>query len=209
MQSSSATSRCNPMKRVAQILVLVFLPLTVLGQRGFQLIHTTDQIKIYRPVLEDGYITYDASLTLNSTSVGDVKKVLQNFEAHPQWMYRIMESRKLEDNGKRILLYQVSRSNWPFKNRDYILQVDVLQDDTERYRLRFTARPKFRPENPKYVRIQTFTGEWDVVREGNKVRIGMFTSFRPEVNFPKTFFRTLSKRIPLATFKNLRERLQP
>ena len=191
------------------IIALLILPAVLSGQRGFQLIHAKDQIKIYRPPLADGFITYDASMTLEGTKVADVRQILENFEAHPRWMYRILESRKLEDKGDRILLYQVSKSNWPFKNRDYILQVDVIQDDTKRYRLRFTARPDFRPEDPKYVRIQSFTGEWDVVQEGKQVRIAMFTSFRPEVNFPKTFFRTLSKRIPLATFKNLRQRLQP
>ena len=196
--------------KIRTVLVLVsIVPMLMWGQRGFQLVHTTDQIKIYRPALEDGYISYDASLTLKAITVGEVKEVLEDFENHPQWMYRIMESRKLDDRGDRILLYQVSRSNWPFRNRDYILQVDVLQDDAKRYRLRFTARPESHPEDPKYVRIQTFTGEWDVVQDGDQVRIGMFTSFRPEVNFPKTFFRTLSKRIPLTTFKKLRERLQP
>ena len=193
-------------------MIFIFVlaaPLTLTGQRGFQLIHAADQIKIYRPPLEKGYITYDAAMTLQATTVSEVRRILEDFEAHPQWMYRILESRKLVDNGERIILYQVSKSNWPFKNRDYILQVDVLQDDEKRYRLRFTARPNYRSEDPKYVRIQSFTGEWDVVQQGNQVRIGMFTSFRPEVNFPKTFFRTLSKRIPLATFKNLRELLQP
>ena len=197
------------MKKVLYLFILFLVPLSLLGQRGFQLIHAKDQIRIYRPALEDGYITYDASLTLKATSVAAVRQILQEFETHPQWMYRILESRKLEDEGERIVLYQVSKSNWPFKNRDYILQVDVLQDDPDRYRLRFSSRPNYQPEDPKYVRIQAFTGEWDVVQEGKQVRIGMFTSFRPEVNFPKTFFRTLSKRIPLATFKNLRERLQP
>ena len=196
------------MRHLALILALV-LPFSLLGQRGYQLIHMKDQIEIYRPALEEGFITYDATLTLKATSVSAVKKILQDFEAHPKWMYRILESRKLLDKGNRIVLYQVSKSNWPFKNRDYILQVDVLQDDASRYRLRFTARPNYSPEDPKYVRIQTFTGEWDVVQKGEVVTIGMFTSFRPEVNFPKAFFRTLSKRIPLATFKNLRERLQP
>ena len=196
------------MNNVLCFLFLILAPLSLVGQRGYKLIHAKDQIRIYRPALEDGYITYDASLTLNATSVTAVRQVLQEFEAHPQWMYRILESRKLLDEGERIVLYQVSRSNWPFKNRDYILQVDVLQDDPDRYRLRFTARPDYQPEDPKYVRIQTFTGEWDVVREGKKIQISMFTSFRPEVNFPKTFFRTLSKRIPLITFKKLRERLE-
>ena len=180
----------------------------MLGQRGFELIHSADQIEIYRPPLEKGYVTYDASMLLKTTSVAEVRAIMKNFAAHPQWMYRIVESRKLKENSKRIVLYQVSKSNWPFKNRDYILQVDMLRDDSERYSLRFTARPDYRPEDPKYVRIQTFTGEWNVVQEEGQVRINMFTSFRPEVNFPKAFFRTLSKRIPLVTFENLRERLQ-
>lgn len=196
------------MRKKVVFLVVFLLPGFVLGQRGFELIHDKDQIKIYRPPLEEGFITYDASITLKTTSVKAVREILRDFEAHPFWMYRIVESRKLRDDGARIFLYQISKSNWPFKNRDYILQVDVLQDDDKRYRLRFTARPEYRPEDSKYVRIQTFTGEWDVKQEGEQVRIGMFTSFRPEVRFPKTFFRTLSKRIPLVTFKNLRQRLQ-
>lgn len=190
-------------------IVILTIPSCLLGQRGFQLIHAADQIKIYRPPLDDGFITYDASMTLKNNSVAAVRNILKNFEAHPEWMYRCLESRKLLDKGDQIFLYQVSKSNWPFKNRDYILQVDVLQDDPDRYRLRFAARPDYRMEDRKYVRIQTFTGEWDVVQKGDKVQISMFTSFRPEVNFPKTFFRTLSKRIPLVTFRNLRERLEP
>jgi len=196
------------MRYALMLLVVFFVPLAMYGQRGFQLIYAADQIRIYRPNLEEGYITYDASMTLESTSVASVRAVLENFESHPQWMYRILKSRKLAEDGARIILYQVSKSNWPFRNRDYILQVDVLQDDPDRYRLRFTARPEYRSEDPKLVRIQKFTGEWDVVQEGKWVRIEMFTSFRPEVNFPKTFFRTLSKRIPLVTFRNLRERIQ-
>ena len=196
------------MKKLFVVLLVLITPAIFFGQRGFQLIHAKDQIKIYRPPLEQGYITYDASMTLKATSVREVREILKNFEAHPQWMYRILESRKLLDKGERIFLYQVSKSNWPFKNRDYILQVDVLEDDEDRYSLRFTARPEYRPEDPEYVRIQTFTGEWNVVQEAGEVRVSMFTSFRPEVNFPKTFFRTLSKRIPLVTFRNLRERLE-
>lgn len=197
------------MRLLLFLLLLMTMPSSLRAQRGFQLIHAKDQIEIYRPPLADGFITYDASMTLTGTTVSEVRAVLENFEAHPQWMYRCLESRKLSDTGDRIFLYQVSKSNWPFKNRDYILQVDVLQDEPDRYRLRFTAKPGYRPVDPDYVRIQEFTGEWDVSQHNGKVRIGMFTSFSPEVNFPKTFFRTLSKRIPLVTFRNLRERLQP
>lgn len=195
------------MSKNAIWFLIVLFPVISISQRGFQLVHAADQIKIYRPPLDEGYITYNASMSLPNTSVSDVREVLQNYAQHTEWMYRCLESRKLNETSGTIYLYQVSKSNWPFRNRDNVLRVEVLQDDPDRYRLRFTAEPEYVSEKKKYVRIQKFHGEWDIRAEKERVTISMFTSFRPEVNFPKTFFRTLSKRIPLVTFNNLRERL--
>ena len=189
------------------MLLCIILPMIAFSQRGFQLVHAADQIKIYRPPLDDGYITYKASMIVANTTVRRVRTILQDYPQHTEWMYRCLESRKINESFRTIYLYQVSKSNWPFRNRDNVLRVDVLQDDPDRYRLRFTAEPSYLSTRGKYVRIQKFYGEWDVKTENGKVNISMFASFRPEVNFPKTFFRTLSKRIPLVTLKNLKERL--
>lgn len=197
----------NPLKKYWFILVLCLVGNVVLSQRHQKVVYNKEGIKIYTPPLEAGFISYTAYLTLPGQSVDQVRKVFQDYETHTTWIYRCLKSKKLSETPGMIHLYQVSKSNWPFKNRDHVLAIQILEDSKEKYRIRFKADPSFLEYHDKHVRIDHFFGEWEVFQEGSGVVVKMFTSFNPKVKFPKAFFRTLSKRVPLETLRNLRAKL--
>jgi len=193
-----------------KIWILLFISLVwnvVLSQRHQKVVYNKEGIKIYNPPLESGYISYTAYLTLPGQTVDQVKKVFQDYKAHTDWIYRCLESKKISETEGMVYLYQVSKSNWPFKNRDHILAIQILEDSRQKYRIRFNADPSFLEYHDKHVRIDKFFGEWEVNQVGSGVVVKMFTSFNPKVKFPKAFFRTLSKRVPLETLRNLRAKL--
>ncbi len=189
------------------ILIICLATTTIYSQRHQKVVYDKEGIKIYNPPLESGFISYTAYLFLHGQTVHQVRNVFQDYKAHTTWIYRCLESKKITENKGLIHLYQVSKSNWPFKNRDHILAIRILEDTQQKYQIRFKAEPSYIEYHDKHVRIDEFYGEWEVSQETNGVMVKMFTSFNPKVGLPKAFFRTLSKRIPLETLRNLRDKL--
>jgi len=189
------------------ILIICLVTTTIYSQRHQKVVYDKEGIKIYNPPLESGFISYTAYLFLPGQTVNQVKSVFQDYKAHSAWIYRCLESKKISETNDLVYLYQVSKSNWPFKNRDHILAIRILEDSKQKYRIRFKAEPSYLENHDKHVRIDDFYGEWEVIQEANGVLVKMFTSFNPNVNLPKAFFRTLSKRVPLETLRNLRAKL--
>ncbi|MDH3699202.1 MAG: hypothetical protein OER83_08880 [Flavobacteriaceae bacterium] len=197
----------NPIKKFWFILILCLVWNVVFSQRHQKVVYDKEGIKIYNPPLESGFISYTAYLALPGKTVHQVRNVFQDYKAHTEWIYRCLESEKISETDGVVYLYQVSRSNWPFKNRDHILVIQILDDSNNKYRIRFKAEPTFLDYHNRHVRIDDFYGEWEVSQEESGVLVKMFTSFNPKVNFPKAFFRTLSKRVPLETLRKLKAKL--
>ena len=189
------------------ILLICLATTAVFSQRHQKVVYEKEGIKIYNPPLESGFISYTAYLFLPGQTVDKVRNILQDYKAHTAWIYRCLESRKISETNDLIYLYQVSKSNWPFKNRDHILAIHILENSKQKYRIRFNAQPTYIEYHDKHVRIDDFFGEWEVYKEDNGVMVKMFTSFNPKVKFPKAFFRTLSKRVPLETLRGLKAKL--
>jgi len=197
----------NAFNKLWLILMICLISTAVYSQRHQKVVYDKEGIKIYNPPLESGFISYTAYLFLPGQSVHRVRNVFQDYKAHTAWIYRCLESKKISETNDLIHLYQVSKSNWPFKNRDHILAIHILEDSNRKYRIRFKAEPSRIDYHDKHVRIDDFHGEWEVTQQANGVMVKMFTSFNPKVSLPRAFFRTLSKRVPLETLRNLKAKL--
>ena len=194
-------------RKIWLMLLISLVSAAVFSQRHHKVVYDKEGIIIYNPPLESGFISYTAYLFLPGQTVYQVRNIFQDYKAHTAWIYRCLESKKISETKDLIHLYQVSKSNWPFKNRDHILAIRILEDSRQKYRIRFKAEPTHIEYHDKHVRIDDFYGEWEVSQEAKGVMVKMFTSLNPKVSLPKAFFRTLSKRVPLETLRSLRAKL--
>ncbi len=177
------------------------------SKNQYFLVKNHENIKVYNKIKpKRGYIEYKASIILFNIKICEVIDFFMDYSNHHHWVYNCLKSQLLKKDGNTFL-YQVIKSQWPFKKRDYILQLQHKKINEDCIVMIFSSRPSFLPETREHVRIREFESQWIVKKERSYVKILVYSSFDPEVPMSTFLMKNYSKTIPLKTLVNLEQLL--
>lgn len=175
------------------------------GQQAFELIQEKDQIYVYsNPVKNRKTIEYRAFTLIQNTQMSTVLDKLTRYSEHASWLYNCEYSELLDQQDNTAYLYQVCDASWPFKDRDYVLELVKTVTQTNQTKISFKAIANKYPVQQGHVRLDQFNGYWLLEQVGTAVKVTIFCTFDPKLNMPRAFRRSYEKKIPFNTLKNLR-----
>jgi hypothetical protein len=132
--------------------------------------------------------------------------ILRDVSNNKNWVYNTTQShlvKKINDN--EFLYYAETHLPWPFSNRDMVIRMhfdlDTLRNNLK---IKATGEPSAVPEVDNKVRIQKFSGDWDVKYDGvNKITIVYFLEVNPGGNISPGISNLFVTKGPFETFNNL------
>jgi len=144
---------------VTSLLWALLQLITTLSSNGWLPVSTRNGIAVYRRD-RSAALVFRAQGTVDAPPSA-VEQVLLDFERHPQWASRLVESRILERGADWLTVYQ--RLSLPFiDDRDFTLRVQ-WGDDGDRKWLRFTTANDRGPDARKHtVRVAVNEGSWQL-----------------------------------------------
>ncbi len=177
------------------------------SKNQYFLVKKQGNIKVYNKIKpKKGYIEYKASISLANIKIHEVMDFFMDYSNHNRWVYKCIKSQLLKRDGNTFL-YQVIKSQWPFKKRDYILQLRHKQISEDHIVMTFSSMPSYLPQTSEHIRIKEFESRWIVKIEESSVKILVYSCFNPEVPLSPLFIKNYSKIIPLKTLMNLKHLL--
>ncbi len=138
--------------------------------------------------------------------------VLDDVARRTEWMSRNVESRLLERESGRDVVYLRTDAPWPVADRDMVIEGRLIADPAGhaiRIELRGVAHPK-EPPRAQTVRITSLRGHWLLVsdRGGAATRVEYQVFADPGGSLPAWLSNLASKRLPRDTLAGLRRQVK-
>ncbi len=188
------------------LIPLLFLFYLVSGQTDWKLNVDKNLIKVYTRDSEiTNYKAFRAITTINS-DILSVKKVMLNFSDYYKWNYECIKSEVLKNEADSVkVIYTVTQSPWPVKNRDAVVKYRINQTENMLF-ISFWLVSGYISENTECVRMKALTGYWKIVKIApDRTQIEFEASFDPGGNIPDELINRGISYTPYQTMINLRK----
>ena len=144
------------------------------------------------------------------TSISSIIALLNDRETYPEWVYRCGKSmlvKKISDSEG--IYYQSVLAPWPVDNRDFVVDVKVVQDSKTKVVTQFSNNlPNFFPLVSNHVRITEFKASWTFTPLKNgMVNCEYELLVNPGGNVPAFLVNMAAIDGPYETTTNLRNRV--
>lgn len=197
---------------------IVFFLLILLVCAGFstffqldsewQLKKYENNVAVYNREIPNSNIKELKAETQIKTSLSSVIALLNDRETYPQWVYKCGKSIMLKKiSESEAIYYQTVLAPWPVDNRDFVVDVKVLQDAvTKEVKQYSTCLPTYIPPFPGHVRITVFNAVWTLTPLKNgMVKCEYELLVDPGGNVPAWLVNLAAIDGPFETTLNLRE----
>jgi len=207
--------KSNPLRNT-KIHCLYFILYSVLlinikvcyAQNDYYLDIDKNDIKVFlKEDPKDNYIEYKAVMQIESIYYDNVVRLFLDYKNHTKWVYNCIDSYLLKKDKNNTYLYQSCKSHWPFKKRDFVLNITSKQIDANTLEVYFTSEKDILSENESHIRINEFVGKWQLKKEGEKTIITIYSSFNPKIRLPPFLIEKYASEIPYYTLSNLKYNL--
>ncbi len=183
-------------------IVLFFYP--VFSQNDWELKKSSDGINVYtRKTNNSDIYEFKANTTVNA-STNDVFNVLFDADNYSQWVDQISYSKKVTSSEKFYLVYYQIDLPIGFKNRDIVLQNNVLKDDNGTITVKLVSAPENYSKKDGFIRIEEAYGYWYIKPAGNLSEVTYKFYSNPKGNFPAWIVNIFIVDGPYKTLKNLK-----
>ncbi len=190
--------------------VIICYPFIISAQKEFELNFCKEGVSVYsKNTSNKNHIEYKGSITIDSSSLKNAIQILTDYENHKNWVYNCENSSLIKEDKNTTHLYQVCNATWPFKNRDYVLRLERKELENGNIKVDFKSVPNMISNKKELVRIDEFSGYWEIEKKASKVIITMYGNFNPKMRLPKAIMEKYSKKIPFSTLLNLKNKLTP
>jgi len=178
------------------------------AQNNYYLNIDKNDIKVYlKENPKNNYIEYKAVLQIESIYYDNVVSLFLDYNNHTKWVYNCIDSYLLKKDTNNTYLYQSCKSHWPFKKRDFVLNITSKEIDDNTLEIYFTSEKDILSENESHIRINEFVGKWQLKREGERTIITIYSSFNPKISLPALLIEKYASDIPYYTLSNLKDNL--
>lgn len=181
---------------------------------AWKLINDRNGIQVYMRHREDSRLkTFRGETRIRLPDEYSLSMALNDYPSFPRWLHFVDGASELhrESPLKRWLRF-TTQLPWPLKDREAILEVDVLQRVTreeEAVYVVLSGAPDLLPENPRYVRFPEMQGEFTMVRLGNdEVMVRYELVLDPGGYIPAWLANILLRDAPYFTLERMRRILQ-
>ncbi len=119
-------------------------------------------VAVYNRDVDTSVVKELRAVTQLKTSLSSIISLLNDRDTYPKWVYRCEKSYMVKRiSESEAVYYQNVVAPWPVDNRDFIVDVKVVQDPKTLVVIQTSAcRPKFLPEVDGHVRITEFKASW-------------------------------------------------
>jgi len=185
--------------------VSIFLILSIYqNTTNWELKKNQDNIKIYTRNLNTGIKEFLGETIVND-NIDNVFSFIMDFNKANKWMYKINSSKIISPiNEKKIYVYFTIKINWPFQDRDLIMEVSNTKEE-KLIKIKLKSQSNFIPLNDKYTRIINSNSTWTLEyldKLKTKISLQSDSDIRGIPSWITDLFITQS---PLYAMKNLQK----
>jgi hypothetical protein len=167
-------------------------------------------VAVYNREIPNTIIKELKAETQIKTSLSSIIALLNDRETYPDWVYRCGKSmmiKKISDSEG--MYYQTVVAPWPVDNRDFVVDVKVVQDSKTKVVKQFsTCMPNYISPIPDHVRITEFDALWTLTPLKNGlVKCEYQLLVNPGGNVPAWLVNLAAIDGPYETTVNLKERV--
>ncbi len=182
-----------------------------IAQDDWKLKSDKDGIRAYARKTEDSKINSIRIEADFAASLSRFVSVIIDVRAYDNWVYNSRSSRLLKQLSPTELYYYAEvKFPWPATNRDFVSRVTVSQDPHSKIvTINASNVTGWEPIKKNIVRIENSVGKWTITPLGkNRVRVLYELHADPGGDLPILLINGFSSTGMVATFKNLRRRLE-
>ncbi len=188
--------------------LIICCPFITSAQKEFKLNFCKEGVSVYsKNTSNKNHIEYKGAITIDSSCLKKAIQILTDYENHKNWVYNCKNSSLIKEDKNTTHLYQVCNATWPFKNRDYVLCLERKELENGNIKVDFKSVSNMVSNKKDLVRIDEFSGYWEIEKKASKVIITMYGNFNPKMKLPQAIMKKYSKKIPFNTLLNLKRQL--
>ncbi len=181
------------------------------AQDDWKLRSDKDGIKSYSRKTGDSKINAIKLEADFATSLSGIVTVIVDVSKYDEWIYNSKNTRLLKQVSPTELYYYAEiRFPWPTSNRDFVSHVTISQNpQSKTVTINATNVTGWEPIKKNLVRIENSVGKWIITPVGkNHVSVLYELQVDPGGDLPVLLINSFSSTGMVATFKNLRRRLE-
>jgi len=127
-------------------------------QKIWELVQNTDAVRVFHKVPEKENIFEFKAITDLKSSFESPLQILKEIESYPKWLPSCQSIKKIKDySDLRSLIYFVSKSPWPFQDRDIIAEYKMIPHSDQYVAVDIQAvNSNSFPAYKNFVRVDTF-----------------------------------------------------
>ncbi len=198
-------------KSVFSFCLLVLAAVSCFAQEDWKLKSDKDGIKTYSRKTVDSKINSIKIEADFSTSLSRIVSIITDVSAYDDWIYNSKNTRLLKQvSPTELYYYGEVKFPWPTTNRDFVSHVTLSQDPRSKtVTINASNVSGWEPVKKGLVRIDNSVGKWTITPI-DKGRINVLYELHadPGGDLPALLINSFSSTGMVATFKNLRRRLE-
>lgn len=152
---------------------------------------------------------YKAETTFNQPMEHAVSLIL-DIDNAVKWVPYMGSVKVLSRDDKKgdFTLYMVLDFPFPLKDRDLVVQGKMIKEANGQITIKNKAIKNGYPENPKYVRLTHYEGDWTFQKIApNKVKVSTYGYANPEGSIPLTFVNLFVQQQPYQMLQKMKLQL--
>ena len=194
------------------ILITLFCSNTLSAQNnGWELERETDGLKVYLRDATNSNVKEVKIETTFDESMSAIISLLKDVPAYPDWVYKCIESNRLEASTTTSSLYYCKIDfPWPMSDRDFIGKSKLRQDpDTKHVFIDVKGLKDYIDEKEDIVRIEELEIHYEFIPLSNgKVKMLYRLHSNPGGSIPTWMVNMVIENGPMNTVKGMREKLK-
>lgn len=193
------------------VVLFILSAVMLLADDGWYTEFSKNGITVYTRAVAGSDIKEFKGICIIDAPADVVNNVLDDIPNLAKWMPDCVASWVVEKKSNDyMILYQVVKTPWPLKSRDFTFETKIIKDKDKIIRTVKAVPHASMPPSGNYVRITNMTGQWTLLRQDNNTRTLATYQIKtdPAGNIPVAIANTTSKKLPYETLVRLKEQVK-
>ena len=175
--------------------------------RDWELARNDEGIVIYtRNEPGSEFKSFKAEVVLEA-STKDILQLLRHTEGYTEWFGYTASSRLLKQEGHVQFNYIETIFPWPYKNRDMVYRMEILNSEPDVTKIKLTGIPDHLPEKEGIVRMEKAEGFIVLEDKGVSTKLQYIFHSEPGGEVPAWLANSSIAELPFTTLTGLRKML--
>ena len=148
------------------LLFFLAIPGILIGQDGWKLSNSKDEINIYTRKVEGfGLKEYKVELIIDHDDIADVVELILEVDKYSDWSHKLKDVKRISSAEDLIEFYAVQETPWPAKDRQMCCRIKISDNDTNRFHANLSSYiGSDCSECENCVQVPKLHGQWLVER---------------------------------------------